>query len=313
MFYSGMSKPGIQPYPFDLLKKYTFEDVAIHKYIANAFDEANDLLLEQFINFIRKIVGPSFDVGYEDFSKTSFEQYGAIVPAYPILAVATLTPYTKPVMIEFASHLAFAIIDKLLGGENKRQVNHELTSLEQGMLKYFLVKVASLTPQVFENKNRALVLSRLIVQRKEILSLLPKEEALVVFNFKVALNQTVGPFRILVPKEMLKDMALKNEIFWSQTMTHENQKASKRFAGFEHFRCVSWLEVGRAELSHSDLSQLERGDIVLLDESYPDYDGKHLSGLLKLRIGDGTQGGFDVRLTSDKPVLKVSLEGVFSE
>ena len=58
------------------------------------------------------------------------------------------------------------------------------------------------------------------------------------------------------------------------------------------------IEVGKVSLTLAEKNQLEKGDVILFDETYAKLTGLELGGNVILRIGEGKEGGLFAQLVS---------------
>lgn len=132
----------------------------------------------------------------------------------------------------------------------------------------------------------------------------------MLLTFRVRVNKTEGYVRFCLPHPALFDLLSGVQQRESEREQHQKKR---RFGDFDHFRIMAWGEVGRVKLTAGEVRQIQRGDIVLLDEAYSDFDGKKISGSLKIRLGEGTAGGVEGKLVESGERYRVKLENVFNE
>lgn len=302
----------LKPYPFEQLKKYTEKDALLISRFARFFPACNlaSPAVSKLGEALKKYLGPTLEIKYESIFETSYSQFIAGLPDRFVCGVVSLTPMARKAIIEFDPELTFVLIDKLLGGSGEMpKVAHPITPLEEGVIQFLLVKILNLVSDLFPDSHRQFRLDQ-IISKSSSLALIDEERSpVVLLTMRVKIEKADAYLRICLPLSLLSEMMSLDEAGSEEGAYFFDA----RLKNFEHLRTVLWAEAGRVSLSSGDVGALERGDIVVFDESYPSLDRKTLSGSLKLRVGEGEHAGIDGLIEKDGEVMKVKVERIFSD
>ena len=135
---------------------------------------------------------------------------------------------------------------------------------------------------------------------------------MMFFTLRWWLGEVEGYVRLAIPQAIISALSSDQESFVDLRIP---QFESRRMGAFDYFRTILWGAVGRVTLSVAELKQLDRGDIILFDESYPTLSGNHVRGRLRLRVGEGDAGAIEGTIAGEgapqpSGTLKVNLERV---
>lgn len=316
-----MSPQSLKPFPFQHLKKFSSQEAEWISRLTSYFPGSGfePPVLARISEVMKKYFGHSFSLTYESLFDARYEKFIAGLPERFVCCVVSLTPLTKKVIIELDFDLVFAMIDRLLGGEGDVPlVLRSITPLEEGVLEFVLVRilkeissrgedpVPSTTPFQYRFDR--------ILTKKELLSGISEEnEPVILLTFRVRLNKTDGYLRLCLPSPILLKLLDRSSSYFNKTSAVENAYEERRWKDFEHFMTVVWAELGRVNLTVSELKQLQKGDIVIMEDSFSNFDGKKISGKLKLRMGDGLAGGIDADIVSSEEKIRLKLDHLFHE
>lgn len=303
-----MTKPIVAPYPFEKLKKYSSRDAELISRLASLFpgEGFESPLIQNMEETLKKYFGGSFRLRFESMFEADFERFLAGLPDKFVCFVVSLTVPPKKVMIEFDPDFSFAVIDHLLGGSGETPTYlRSITSLEEGILQFVCVRILKEFASLMNQANTQLKLDKILTKADSVAHQEKGGEPVVLLTFRVRINKTEGYVRLCLPHPALFDLISGFKLLKEET--------SRRFNDFNHFRMIVWGEVGKVRLTAGEVRQIRRGDIVLLDESYADFDGKKISGSLKIRMGEGTAGGIEGKLVESGERYRVKLEHVFNE
>lgn len=299
-----MKSDSLQPFPFNKLKKYTSEEAQLFSRMASYFPGQgyDSPLLVQMTETLKKYLGSSFSLRYESIFEAPYEKFVAGLPSIFACLVVSLTPLSKKIMIELDSDFAFCLVDRMLGGAGEQPQNLQpFTSLEEGVLQFVVVRLLKELTSLMPKAPYQFRFDKVVTTSTAVSSLAEAKEPFILLTFRAKLNQTEGTIRLCLPHPVALQI-------FSQNANVELDN----WGNVEHLRTAIWAEVGRVTLTAGEIRQVQRGDIVLFDESYPDFDGKKLSGTISLRIGEGTHGGIQALLEEEGNSLRVKVGNIFN-
>lgn len=311
-----MSQPIIQPFPFEKLKQFSHEEARLISQLTNYFPASGlgPQFLETFSELLKKYLGSSFLIRYESIFEAPYGKFIAGLPDRFIGMAVSLTPLTKKVIIEIDSDFAFALVDRLLGGPGEAPVAlHSLTPLEEGILQFLVVKFLKELSPLTKGALGQLRFDKIVRTSAELSRMGDENETMILMTFRLRLNQTDSYLRLCLPSPLLLEWEKKFPLFSARALP-EDSFLESRLKSLEHFRTVVWGEVGYVSLSARELSQIQRGDIVLFDEAYPEFDGKKISGAVRLKLGEESLGGIEGKIldAGSKETHQIQVKQVFN-
>ena len=305
----------IQPFPFAKLKKVAKKEAEIFSWLAKYFPAPGlaPVFVEKLLEAMKRHLGAGFQLRYESVFEADHGKFIAGLPERFVCLVVSLTPLPEKVIIELDSDFSFALIDKMLGGEGVvPRLSRPYTKLEEGVLQFFCVKILKELADLMKQAPVKFRFDKIATQPQTLKALSEENESMVFLTFRLWLGEVEGYVRLAIPHAVVLSLASNPLTFMDGSLTRVAQFESQRLTAFDHFRTVLWGEVGRVTLTVAELKQLDRGDIILFDESYPTLSENHLSGCLRLRVGEGNSGEIDALVTESNETLKVKLERVIS-
>ncbi len=73
-----------------------------------------------------------------------------------------------------------------------------------------------------------------------------------------------------------------------------------------------WIELGKLDIKQQDFSQLQVGDVVLIDEVYAQLGETGVTGEVVLRVKEGVGGGIRGEVLASSPgTLEVRVDDFF--
>jgi type III secretion system YscQ/HrcQ family protein len=208
-----------------------------------------------------------------------------------IFASWVLEPAATPVSIEIDVSFSGAIIDRVLGGEGAMPESlRALSPIQKAVLEFLFLKltrelnretgepvfrlngISDTAPEWLQSAQRqgeAAGLSRGLV---------------AVFGINIAGTQ--GFARLFLPAETVDSIKTTQKMLARNDSVSGQAERLKRFAGIAPEVSLALL-VGQTELTLSELSQLECGDVILVAQPFVRLREARLAGKLRLRLGEG--------------------------
>lgn len=215
---------------------------------------------------VRAEVASVDQLTYEEFTKS--------LQNPTTMNILTLKPLEGNIVFEFSPNLAFAIIDRLLGGSGSSvERPRELTDIEQTVIKRVVQKtfpnikeawavVADLTPNY-----EGIEMNPLFTQ------IVPPTDMVILITLEVRIADTRGLMNICFPFAVLEPLLDHlNAQFWFASSKKASTEASlaalqKRLS---MTRVQLTVELGRTSITVQELLGLSRGDVIQLDQAVKD-------------------------------------------
>lgn len=306
----------VHPFPFEKLRKFTGAQRNLISQILKVFPAKgyDPSLVDDLTQKLKKYFGETFWCRYESLFESSRAQFISSLPERFVVLVVSLTPLSKKIIIELDPVLSLALIDKLLGGSGKSpEMVHQLTPLQEGVLQFVAVKVLKELSQATTGSSYKLRFEKIVTSVQSLP--LPEEEgdALSLLTFRFRVEKEDGYIRLALSHSFLSELAHLQEAVFNPEKTASYRYSADRGHAVEHFRTLVWAELGSVNLTTDEIGSLSRGDVLLLEEVYPRYDGKEMKGTARLHVGAGTHGFIDTSIERDGDAMGLRLNRVVSE
>lgn len=281
---------------------------AIYSYLpsANLEEKAKYGVVRTIAQHLSEKVSISLEsVGYERYSS-----FIAKLPSSPIIVVLDLQPSHGKAILEIDASIAIAAIDRMLGGELKSlpQVR-ELTDTEQGVLQFLILQILLGLHQACGRDARVYFrFDRLCLRPNQVRDLASSDDSAAILTYRVRVGNFQGFARLVLPDPFIEEGLAKTS---AQALPVLNKtQLLEALNKYSYVRTNLWADAGRTTLTGADISQIERGDIILFDDTQMMLADESLHGSLILRVGDGIHGGFDAEYDPQENRVRCRITGL---
>jgi len=303
----------IKPFKFKLKKVSSKQQEllqALYQYLP-AIGIQEELFSKGISDAVCRHIGKEISFHLEAVHQESFSTFSAKLPQTTVLAVIGMEPLNRKAVCEIDPILAINFVERLLGGKPSSVPKvRGLSDTEQGVLQYLILQVlANIYKMCGKNPRVHFRFDKFASGALALRDLAKPKDGIALLVYRVKVGKHAGFVRLALPDPFIE------EAFLGTQATGEIRPGEKKYllssiSRFSYVRVPLWAEVGRTKLTGPELSQLEEGDIVLLDDSgVALYDGKP-SGNVMLRVGDGEIGGFEAELEVDARRAHCKIVGI---
>ncbi len=273
---SDEKKKKIKPYDFRRPNKLSKDQIRTLVMLHENFARLLTTSLSTYLrSMVRGQVVSIDQLTYEEFTKSLHNP--------TVMNIISLRPLEGNMLIELSPQLAFAIVDRLLGGYGySLEKIRELTDIEQTVIKRVMAKILPNIKeawQVVADLNpgfESIELNPLFTQ------IIPPTDMIVLITLEVRIAEAFGLLNICIPLAVLDPILDRlNAQVWftrSSNKTSDNQSLSAIQQRLSQASIQVSAELGKAVISVGELLTLAVGDVVQLDQS--------VKGLLDIRVGN---------------------------
>lgn len=269
-----MTATKIKPFPYDSLIKFSQNQALLINLLVRAIDYRQAGKMKKFINeallrwFPQGLVLSSITL---DTPETNQE----LESLTELVGVDLLQADTQSSLYLFLDKQAVSHFSHLLLGQNKQEDgDFKITPLMQGVFEYLLLSLVKEW-----NKSVSyftLKFQKVLSEEDDVwLSSSPAQWVRLTFSFNLFSNKHTGV--ILIPVKIF------DWVSSHLSIVSEDERLKK----FGHLRTLAWAEVGNVSLTTADLAGLRKGDVILLDETVSQFNGKQLSGPIQVSFSGG--------------------------
>ena len=178
------------------------------------------------------------------------------------LSVIDMSLCTKPIILEVNSAIAYAVINKMLGGDAKLpSVVQVMTNLEAAMLRKFLnllLKQLSLEWASIEKTSFAI---QELIPNASIHGIIANHHYSLISRFKVSFGSVQGLISLAIPCDNLFTISEQIE----RLIPEHARNKIKTPVSWENINVQLTARLGQTQLSQEEIKSLKPGDILPLN------------------------------------------------
>jgi flagellar motor switch protein FliM len=197
----------------------------------------------------------------------SFADFLQNVPASSIAAVLKADPLPGRILLTLDNATATIAIDRLLGGFGEPLEDHQVTDIEQSLVRGVMQYFADGLQEAWRNVIALNVSLEEITLNPEFVQVALPSDAAIFLGFEIKVRESNGMMSICIPYSVLKPIV--SELSPHTWVAGETSEAGKHRKGLlEHLRHttvdVSVL-LGETTVNFEDLLHLQEGDVLVLN------------------------------------------------
>jgi type III secretion system YscQ/HrcQ family protein len=216
----------------------------------------------------------------------------SMIPGTTFLAVIGLPPLGEKVLVELDLRFVYRAVDRLLGGHGVAiDIHRPLTEIEQGVFSYLLLKVLLHFQGQFTHAEQvAIRLEDMRNELKSVADIVRHHDQWMCVSWKMNFDLDVGYVRALLPMALAHRIVPARAPEGTALAERIRQRVRRRMGRLQGVSTEGVVELGRIELSQADLTALDPGDIILIDEHTARLARGEVSGQARMLIGLGKRG-----------------------
>jgi flagellar motor switch protein FliM len=256
----------------------------------------------QLRTYVQITVGSADQIPYEEFIRS--------IPKMTILNVFEVPPLDGRILLEVNPNIAYAIMDRLLGGRGA-SINkvENLTEIETKIMSNIFEKAFENLREAWDSVAEIDPMLTEFEVNPQFLQMVSPNETVVVISLNTQIGETSGMINICIPHVVLEPIIPKlSAHYWMQNIKKES--APESVAAIEKKIRNADLpvvaELGTTDISIQDFLMLDFGDVIQLDQTIgkpltikvagtPKFTGQ--AGKVNKKIGiqiiNAIQGGSD--------------------
>ncbi len=277
----------------------------INERFARTFRTSISALLRKVVSFTTLSIEM---IKFGDFLKT--------LPVPTSLHLFKMEPLKGNAIFIVESKVIFTLVDIFFGGTGRdpyRVEGREFSAIETNLIKRVIM--GALTD--LEKAWQALIDCRMTYQRTEtnpqFAQIVPPTDVVVLINYEIEMEFASGSFSLCIPYSLLEPVREKLQAgFQSDTLEVDTVWANRFKENLMASKVDILIELGRADISAKDVVDLQKGDVILLDQFAVDPLKIYVEGMLKFGgfpgVHKGNQAVKVTELYEKKEVLQYGAE-----
>lgn len=257
-------KPKIRVYDFKRALRFSKDQI---RSLTRIHENYARLLTSYFSAQLRTYV----QISVASVDQLPYEEFIRSIPSTTILNVIEAKPLDGHLIIEINPNIAYAMLDRLLGGEGEsmNKIEH-LTEIETNLMKGLFEGSLSMFKEAWSSVDEEITPVFLEMETNpQFLQLVSPNETVIVISLSATIGKSTGMINICLPHVVLEPVIQKLSMhYW---MNEDKMKTTKEeYEALRKKVAHSLLDLdailGRSHLTIRELLNLDVGDVIRLDQ-----------------------------------------------
>ena len=233
-----------------------------------------------------------------------FEHYGRLLSTNPVLlGIVNFAPLKGNIILEMASNLGYAIVDRMLGGRGDPMDKvREFSEIELLIIERIMIVCVNLLREPWENVADIHPRLERIETNSQYAQIISPSEMIAIVTINLKIGEVEGLMNVCLPYLTLEDVIDKlNTKYWYSNL--QNQDNTDYTESIETLIRRAQIPIkavlGNSMISVNDFAMLQPGDIIRLDRKVEDELDIYVGNIRKFTALPGSSGDkYAVRVTS---------------
>lgn len=286
----------IKNYDFARPAKFSKEHLRTLEII---FEHYGRLLSTNLPVYLRKAI----QVEVMNSEAVSYSEFSNALSNPVLLGIINFAPLKGNIILEIASNLGYAMVDRMLGGEGEPlEKTREFSEIELLIIERILTVCVNLLHEPWENVVDIHPRLERIETNSQFAQIISPSEMIAIVTINIKIGDVEGLMNVCLPYLTLEDIMDKlNTKYWYSTMQDKDEQ--------QYVDAIETLiskapipmkaVLGNSTISVSDFSGLQVGDIIRLDTKVNQELDVFVGNIKKFTALPGFSGDkYAVRITS---------------
>ena len=286
----------VKNYDFNRPTKFSKEQLRTLEMI---FEHYSRLVATNLPVYLRKNV----QVTVASSETVTFSEFTNALANPVLLGIINFAPLTGTILIDLATNLGYAILDRMLGGSGlPLEKSREFSDIEMTIIQKILVMFTQLLRDPWKNVIEISPVMQRLETNPQFAQVIAPNDMIAIVTLNMKIGDVEGLMNICLPFITLEDIMDKlNTRFWFSTM-QENHDENYEMYIESLIRKVDIpirAVLGRSTISVSDFVNLQVGDYIRLDSRIDDDMNVFVGNIKKFTALPGAEkDSYAVRITS---------------
>lgn len=286
----------IKNYDFARPAKFSKEHLRTLEII---FEHYGRLLSTNLPVYLRK----NIQVDVMNSEAVTYSEFSNALSNPVLLGIVNFSPLKGNILLEMASNLGYAIVDRMLGGlGNPLEKNREFSEIELVIIERVLNACVELLREPWQNVIELAPRLERIETNSQFAQIIAPSEMIAIVTINLKIGDVEGLMNICLPYMSLEEVMDKlNTKYWFSTMQDKDDQVYEEAieALISKANIPIKAVLGRSQVSVNDFVNIQLGDIIRLDTKVNDELSIYVGNLKKFTALPGSSGdSYAVRVTS---------------
>ncbi|MCM1467198.1 MAG: flagellar motor switch protein FliM [Alistipes sp.] len=285
----------VKNYDFARPSKFSKEHLRTLEII---FEHYSRLLSTELPAYLRKNV----QVDVVNSEVVIYSEFSNALSNPVLLGVVNFEPLKGNVIMEIASNLGYAIVDRLLGGEGAAlDKNREFTEIELSIIERIFNICVNLLREPWKNVVNINPRLERIETNSQFAQIISPSETIAIITISIQIGEVSGLMNVCLPFICMEEVMDKlNTKYWFSTMQDKDDNSYEE--AIESLISRAQVPVkailGRSKISVGDFVNLQVGDVIRIDRKVEDELDVYVGDIRKFKALPGSfEDKYAVRVT----------------
>ena len=246
-------------------------------------------------NFLSGYLRTYIEVDVISVQSLIYTEFSNSISNPAILGIVDFAPFSGQVIIDVSADIANAMIERVLGGTGKSvsasKENRSLTEIEMTLLRNVLIKFINLLKEPWGNIVELRPKLENIETNAQFAQIVSPAESVALITFNLHIGENEGMVNICIPHYVIEPIlpSLSSRL-WFATSNKREMTEVERDAletGISRSKINMTAVVGASTITVSELMNLQKGDIILLNKRVEDALDVFVEDKVKFRAKPG--------------------------
>lgn len=275
----------IKDYDFARPAKFSKEHLRTLEII---FEHFGRLVSSNLPAYLRKNV----QVDVMNSEAVTYSEFSNALSNPVLLGIVNFAPLNGNIIIELASNLGFAIIDRMLGGlGDPLEKSREFSEIELSVLERIFTILVDLLREPWKNVVEIHPRLERIETNSQFAQIISPSEMIAIVTISVAIGNVEGLMNICLPFMTLEDIMDKlNTKYWFSTMQEKDEESYDEYIEMAINKAQIPIKalLGKSSISVMDFINLQVGDIIKIDTMVEDELDVYVGNIVKFKALPGS-------------------------
>ena len=286
----------VKDYDFARPSKFSKEHLRTLEII---FEHYGRLISTNLPVYLRK----SVQVEVMNSEAVTYQEFSNALSNPVLLGIINFAPLQGSIIIEIATNLGYAIVDRMLGGRGDAlEKVREFSEIELLIIEKILVVCVNLLKEPWENVVDIYPHLERIETNSQYAQIISPSEMIAIVTMNVKIGDVEGLMNICLPYITVEDVIDKlNTRYWyANIQSHDSTDYAETIESLIKRANVPVKAIlGKSVISVNDFASLQLGDIIRLDREVEDELDIYVGNIRKFTALPGSSDDkYAVRITS---------------
>lgn len=286
----------VKDYDFARPSKFSKEHLRTLEII---FEHYGRLISTNLPVYLRK----SVQVEVMNSEAVTYQEFSNALSNPVLLGIINFAPLQGNIIIEMATNLGYAIVDRMLGGRGDAlEKVREFSEIELLIIEKILVICVNLLKEPWENVVDIYPHLERIETNSQYAQIISPSEMIAIVTMNVKIGDVEGLMNICLPYITVEDVIDKlNTRYWyANIQSHDSTDYTETIESLIKRANVPVKAIlGKSVISVNDFASLQLGDIIRLDREVEDELDIYVGNIRKFTALPGSSNDkYAVRITS---------------